>query len=69
MPEMTGIEFARQLHVISPHLPVLLMTGYEKDIENTVPLSSYGIRKLLKKPVRLTQLAQSVREVLSVSDQ
>ncbi|WP_449258574.1 PAS domain S-box protein [Chlorobium limicola] len=69
MPEMTGIEFARELHEISPHLPVVLMTGYGKDIEYTVPLSRYGIRKLLKKPVRLAQLAQSVREVLSVSDQ
>jgi two-component system cell cycle sensor histidine kinase/response regulator CckA len=68
MPEMTGIEFARELHEISPHLPVVLMTGYGKDIEYTVPLSRYGIRKLLKKPVRLDNLAQSVRELLSGSD-
>lgn len=65
MPEMTGIELARNLHEMNPELPMILMTGYGKDINNAASLSRYGIHKLLKKPVRLGQLAQAIREVMS----
>ncbi len=64
MPDMTGIELARQLHEISPQLPVILMTGYGKDIEYTIPLSRYGICRFLRKPVRLAQLASTINEVI-----
>jgi two-component system, cell cycle sensor histidine kinase and response regulator CckA len=69
MPEMTGIELARGLHEISPGLPVALMTGYGKDIEYTVPLSQYGICKLLKKPVSLSNLSQAITEVMAAAAQ
>ena len=65
MPEMTGIELAREVHEISPSLPVALMTGYGKDIEYTVPLSQYGICKLLKKPVSISHLSQTIKEVMA----
>ena len=65
MPEMTGIQLARELHQSNPELPVALMTGYGKDIENTVPLAQYGIRKLLKKPVSLSHLSQAIKEVMA----
>ncbi|NTU52843.1 MAG: PAS domain S-box protein [Chlorobiaceae bacterium] len=65
MPEMTGIELAGELHEISPSLPVALMTGYGRDIENTVPLSQYGICKFLKKPVSLSNLSQVITEVMA----
>ncbi len=64
MPEMTGIELAEELHKISPHLPVLMMTGYEKDIEETSTLSKYGISQFLKKPVTMTQLATAINDVI-----
>ena len=65
MPEMTGIQLAHELHQSNPELPVALMTGYGKDIENTVPLAQYGIRKLLKKPVSLSHLSQAIKEVIA----
>ncbi|WP_235585142.1 PAS domain S-box protein [Chlorobium limicola] len=65
MPEMTGVELARELHETSPQLPVILMTGYGKDIEYTIPLSRYGICKFLKKPVKFAQLASVINEVIS----
>ncbi|MEI8032752.1 MAG: PAS domain S-box protein [Chlorobiaceae bacterium] len=65
MPEMTGIELAGELHKKRPQLPVILMTGYGKDIEHTLPLSHYGICKFLKKPVKLTSMAATIKEVLS----
>jgi two-component system cell cycle sensor histidine kinase/response regulator CckA len=64
MPEMTGIELAREIHKTSPHLPVILITGYEKDIEQTKSLNDYGICKFLKKPVRLAELAATINDVL-----
>jgi len=65
MPEMTGIEFAERLHKISSETPVILMTGYGKDIEPTNALSNYGIRRILKKPINLAQIASIINEVLS----
>jgi PAS domain S-box-containing protein len=64
MPEMTGIELAEELHITSPQLPVILMTGYEKDIEHTSPLNHYGICKYLKKPVKLIDLASTINDVI-----
>ena len=64
MPEMTGVELAKEIKKISPHLPVILMTGYEKDIEHTIPLCDYGICKFLKKPVKLVELAATINDVI-----
>jgi two-component system cell cycle sensor histidine kinase/response regulator CckA len=64
MPEMTGIELTKELHNINPQLPVILMTGYEKDIEYTIPLSDYGICQFLKKPVTMTQMATTINDVI-----
>lgn len=65
MPEMTGIQLTSELHKISPTIPVILMTGYGKIIDHDTPLKHYGITRLLKKPVKLAQLASAVNEVLS----
>jgi len=64
MPEMTGLQLAGELRKTSPDLPVILMTGYGKNIEYTMPLNRYGVSKLLKKPVKLAQLASTVNELL-----
>ncbi|HWQ27363.1 MAG TPA: PAS domain S-box protein [Chlorobaculum sp.] len=69
MPEMTGIQLAGELHKTTPALPVILMTGYGKIIEQATPFSSYGISRLLKKPVKLAQLSSAVNEVLSATIQ
>jgi PAS domain S-box-containing protein len=69
MPEMTGIQLAGELHKTTPALPVILMTGYGKIIEQATPFSSYGISRLLKKPVKLAQLSSAVNEVLSATTQ
>jgi PAS domain S-box-containing protein len=64
MPEMTGLQLAGELRKTSPDLPVILMTGYGKNIEYTMPLNRFGISKLLKKPVKLSQLASTLNELL-----
>ena len=65
MPEMTGIELSGELHKISPQIPVILMTGYGKDIEHTNPLNQHGICKYLKKPVKMTVMASTINDVIS----
>ena len=65
MPKMTGIELARTIHDMNPDLPIILMTGYGKEIENATSLSRYGIRKMVKKPVRLAPLATAIKKVLA----
>jgi PAS domain S-box-containing protein len=64
MPEMTGVELAEELHKTNPLLPVILLTGYEKDIEHTIPLNHYGICKYLKKPVKLVDMASTINDVI-----
>ena len=65
MPEMTGIELAEKLHKSRPQLPVILMTGYGKDMEQTICLSQYGICKFLKKPVKQAELASIINGIIS----
>ena len=65
MPEMTGIELARNLQALNPKLKMILMTGFGKTIDNYESLGRYGLRKLLKKPVKLNKLAEAIKEVLS----
>jgi two-component system cell cycle sensor histidine kinase/response regulator CckA len=65
MPEMTGIQLISELRKISPATPIILMTGYGNILNNDTPLSHYGINRLLKKPVKIAQLAAVVNEVLS----
>ncbi|WP_303681252.1 PAS domain S-box protein [Pelodictyon luteolum] len=67
MPEMTGIELARNVHQLNPALPVILLTGYGKDIELTSPLNRYGITKFLKKPVQRSELGAAINEVISAN--
>jgi len=65
MPGMTGIELAAETHKLNPDLPVILITGYGKDIELTTPINRYGISRFLKKPVRRSELATTINEVIS----
>lgn len=65
MPEMNGIELVSALHEIREDLPVILMTGYGKEIENNASLARYGISRLLKKPVKIAQLSREINEVIS----
>jgi len=64
MPEMSGIDFATELHKICSRIPIILMTGYGNNVQNTITLEKSGICKTLKKPVRFAELASNINEVL-----
>jgi CheY-like chemotaxis protein len=63
MPEMTGLELARQLILIRPDIPVILSTGYSQTIEED-SVGAQGIRACVMKPVRIREIAVKIRKVL-----
>ena len=63
MPDLTGLELARETQRIRPGLPVILCTGYSDKV-NEDSIRSVGAVGLLMKPVELRDLAILVRRAL-----
>ncbi|MGA2246082.1 MAG: PAS domain S-box protein [Verrucomicrobiota bacterium] len=63
MPEMSGLEVARQLRGIRPNLPVILTSGFTPDL-NREELRAEGICELLEKPVTMTGLTDALQRTL-----
>jgi CheY-like chemotaxis protein/nitrogen-specific signal transduction histidine kinase len=63
MPQLPGIELARQLQTRYPGMPVILCTGYSSMVDKQ-KASSMGINGFLMKPLALGVLAREVRDVL-----
>jgi len=63
MPEMNGLEVARQLRALRPDLPVILVSGYSVAVD-AERLRAAGICERLDKPVSLAALAEVVDRVL-----
>jgi CheY-like chemotaxis protein len=58
MPRMDGAELARRVHRSQPHLPVLLITGYSGQAEDT-----HGLSRLAK-PFRQADIAVALAELV-----
>jgi len=67
MPEMTGVQLARELVLIRPGVPIIICTGYSERITDE-NLKSIGIKGLLMKPVVKSDMAKMVRKVLLETD-
>lgn len=63
MPEMNGLDLAKELQSLYPHLKCLFMSGYTADV-----IAHHGVLDeevhFIQKPFSLTELAIKVREVL-----
>ncbi|MBW1608105.1 MAG: response regulator [Deltaproteobacteria bacterium] len=64
MPKMTGMELIQKLMHIRSDIPIILCTGFNEKIteDNTKRL---GIDALISKPVRVKEVALTIREVLN----
>ncbi len=63
MPNMTGVQLARELITIRPGILIILCTGFsDENDENHA--RAIGIKGFLKKPVATGDLAEMVRKVL-----
>ena len=63
MPQMTGLELARELHAVRPDVRIVLLTGFLEDIPED-ELRAAGIREVVKKPATRSELASAVRSAL-----
>ena len=64
MPKMTGMELIENLMRIRSDIPIILCTGFnEKITEDTT--KRLGIGALISKPVRVKEIALTIREVLN----
>ncbi len=63
MPHMTGIQLADEIHKIKPDIPVILCTGYSKEINRDV-LKLKGINVLVMKPIIKAKIGKALKEIL-----
>jgi CheY-like chemotaxis protein len=63
MPEMTGVELAREILAIRPDMPVIMCTGFSH-LVNEESARKAGISALVMKPLTKREIAKTVREVL-----
>jgi len=68
MPGMTGIEASRKIRAISPTIPIIFLTGYDR----TQPLETEVYEEhseLINKPFRISVLSQAIQKALKQSSQ
>jgi len=63
MPNMTGLELAKELLKIQPDMPIILCTGYSEHI-NEKKAKESGISAFHMKPVVLSEIANTIRKIL-----
>ncbi len=68
MPNMTGVQLAKELISIRPDISVIICTGFSERI-SAKKTSIYGVKGFLMKPVSKSDMAKMVRQVLDRSDE
>jgi len=63
MPEMTGIQLTREIVKIRPDLPVIVCTGYSRELDRQ-ELSDLGVKELLIKPYNKEKIGTTIRRIL-----
>jgi PAS domain S-box-containing protein len=65
MPDMTGIELAKELSSIKPKIRIILCTGFN-DTRTQEKVKTTSIREIMIKPVTMQIVAETVQRVLNV---
>ena len=63
MPKMTGVELADKIVEIKPGLPVILCSG-KNQLASMSDFSRRNIKVMVQKPVRMDEMARTIREAL-----
>jgi CheY-like chemotaxis protein len=64
MPQMSGVEFARELLQIRPGMPILIASGYVNPADNE-EVRSLGLPDMLLKPSSVEELGQIIQNVFA----
>ncbi|MBF0528548.1 MAG: PAS domain S-box protein [Deltaproteobacteria bacterium] len=67
MPQMTGMELAKELLTVRPDIPIIICTGFSHQVSEKNVLD-IGIKKFIRKPLLINTIAQAIREVLEQED-
>jgi signal transduction histidine kinase/CheY-like chemotaxis protein len=63
MPALIGTDLARQIRLLRPDIPIVLMTGYGGGPLNELARGA-GVREVLRKPLQSKDIAECFRRVL-----
>jgi CheY-like chemotaxis protein len=63
MPDLVGTEFARDVRMLSPGVPIVLMSGYGGS-QLSQRAAAVGISEVLRKPLQQRDLAEALARVL-----
>jgi FixJ family two-component response regulator len=63
MPNMTGVELARELMRIRPEIPIILCTGFSEEI-TPERAKAIGLKNFILKPIIMSQIATAIRHAL-----
>jgi len=66
MPDMSGWELADALRTLSPSTPVLLVSGWELEVDRA-RLEAYNVREVLNKPFEIRALLDAVSRCLAAA--
>jgi signal transduction histidine kinase/ActR/RegA family two-component response regulator len=64
MPNLDGMQLARETSLLHPNLPVLLITGFGDEVN----ASAAPITKLLRKPITRSDLANAIQDAISLKN-
>ena len=67
MPQLTGLNLAREILAIRPALPIVLCTGFSEQADE-VRAHSAGVRSFLFKPLVIAELAKTLRNALDAAE-
>ncbi|MBN2411803.1 response regulator [candidate division KSB1 bacterium] len=63
MPNITGVELAKEILAIRPDIPIILCTGYSETISHEKAIE-IGIKDMILKPLTMTTIALAIRKYL-----
>ena len=65
MPEMTGLDLSREIINIRPDIPVIMITGFNENIDEDKSRVE-GVKELLLKPIDMYLLSDTLKRYLRV---
>ena len=63
MPDITGIELAKEVLALRPDMPVILCTGFSHIVDEESARAA-GIKAFVMKPLTKREIAKTIRKVL-----